>query len=194
MTLTANEICDPPQPTLLNEQAVAIAEKNVHDILSIVFEHTSEQAALVVFDTRCDLSIALTEAYRRCLVGATFIDFDATAPAAILAMFERLAPADLVALIQSSSFRLDAYRMRVELFKRSLKVIEHPHLARMPGVEALYYIESLAYDPEYYRVVGRALKQRIDNARSAVIDTADRQCTFSGYRQWRRTAGICVVI
>jgi hypothetical protein len=38
-----------------------------------------------------------------------------------------------VVLVQSTSFRMDAYRIRIELFKRGLKVIEHVHLSRMPG-------------------------------------------------------------
>ena len=61
-----------------------------------------------------------------------------------------LKPSDLVVLVQSTSFRLDAFRIRIELFKRQLKVIEHPHLGRMSGHEIEYYIDSLAYDPEYF--------------------------------------------
>jgi leucyl aminopeptidase (aminopeptidase T) len=68
--------------------------------------------------------------------------------------------------------------LRVELFKRGLKVIEHVHLSRMPGVEALYYIDSLAYDPAYYRGVGKALKERIDRAQRAVVDSGGAQLVF----------------
>ena len=50
-----------------------------------------------------------------------------------MATFATLSASDLVVLIQSTSFRLDAFRIRVELFKQSLKVIEHPHLSRMHG-------------------------------------------------------------
>jgi hypothetical protein len=120
----------------------------------------------------------LTEAYRRCLPDARFIDFDAVPATAITEKFAQLAPSDLVVLVQSTNFRLDAYRVRVELFKRDLKVIEHPHLARMPGQQALYYIDSLAYDPAYFRGVGHALKARIDRARSGVIDSGGERLVF----------------
>jgi aminopeptidase len=133
----------------------------------------------VVWDGQCDLAIALTEAYRRCLPGATFIEFDGDAAQTVLTAFEQLAPGDLVVLIQSGSFRLDAFRIRVELFKRSLKVIEHPHLARMPGAQALLYIDSLAYDSDYYRGVGNALKARIDRAQTGIIDSGGEQLVFS---------------
>ena len=134
----------------------------------------------MVWDAHCDLAIALTEAYRRCLPGATFIEFDSRAAETVLAEFVRLSPGDLVVLIQSTSFRLDAFRIRVELFKRSLKVIEHPHLARMWGEEALTYIDSLAYDSDYFRGVGNGLKSRLDNAQMGVIDSGGEQLVFSG--------------
>jgi aminopeptidase len=144
----------------------------------------------VVWDAQCDLAIALTDAYRRCLPDATFIDFDSIAPEAVLAAFERLSAGGLVVLIQSTSFRLDAFRIRVELFKRSLKVIEHPHLARMCGEEALTYIASLAYDPAYFRGVGNALKSRLDSSQVCVIDSGGEQLVFaSGFEPAKLNVG-----
>jgi aminopeptidase len=172
--MTPHSIC-----ATIPDAAVDIAEKNLRDILTLSIEHTPAQSAIVVWDAQCDLAIALTEAYRRCLPDATFIDFNRIAPEAVRAAFERLTPADLVVLIQSTSFRLDAFRIRVELFKRSLKVIEHPHLSRMPGEEALLYIDSLAYDPAYFRGVGNALKTRIDSAQVGVIDSGGEQLVFA---------------
>jgi hypothetical protein len=163
---------------LVPPEAVDSAEKHLRDILNIAFEHTSAHAAVVVFDNQCSLAIALTQAYRRCLPTATFLDFDMVSPASITAKFAELAPSDLVVLIQSTNFRLDAYRIRVELFKRDLKVIEHPHLGRMPDMQALYYIDSLAYDPAYYRRTGIALKQKIDRARSGAIDSGGERLIF----------------
>ena len=132
----------------------------------------------MVWDAQCELAVALTEAYRRCLPDALFIDFNSLSPDAVLAEFERLSPGDLVVLIQSTSFRLNAFRLRVELFKRSLKVVEHPHLGRMLDEEALTYIDSLAYDPAYFRGVGNALKTRFDNAQLGIIDSGGEHLIF----------------
>lgn len=66
----------------------------------------------------------------------------------------------------------------MELFKRSLKVIEHPHLAAMRGEEALTYIDSLAYDPAYYRGVGNALKSRLDRAHQGIVDSGGEWLVF----------------
>ncbi|CAN5269928.1 hypothetical protein BH11PSE11_BH11PSE11_28160 [soil metagenome] len=166
-------------PGAIPRTAIDAAQTHLRDILAIAVEHDSSHTAVVVFDTRCELAIALTEAYRRCLPEAQFIDFDAVTPEAVAEAFVPLAPADLVVLIQSTNFRLDAFRIRVELFKRELKVIEHPHLARMPGQQALYYIESLAYDPAYYRGVGNALKERIDRACGGVIESGGERLVFA---------------
>ena len=163
--------------TSIPAASLDLAENHVRDIITLAIGHS--QSAIVVSDTQCELARALTSAYRRCLPEATFIDFDSVEPATVRAEFERLAPGDLVVLIQSTSFRLDAFRIRVELFKLGLKVIEHPHLSRMPGSEGLIYIESLAYDPAYYRGVGRALKARIDVAKTGTIDSFGEQLVFS---------------
>ncbi|MQA40253.1 M29 family metallopeptidase [Rugamonas aquatica] len=155
------------------EHAVDTAERNVRDTLTVAIEHAAPQGALIVYDTRSDLNRALTEAYRRVVPDAEFVDFDSTTPEQVLAAFARMNAGDLVVLIQSTSFRLEAFRIRIELFKRGLKVIEHVHLSRMPGEQGLHYIASLAYDPAYYRGVGHALKARIDSAQHGVVDSGN---------------------
>lgn len=160
--------------------ALRLAEHHLRDILNLAFEHTSQQAAVVVYDLRCALAETLMLAYRTCLPQARFIDFDAETPDTILSALHSLTASDLVILVQSTNFRLEAYRLRVELFKRHLKVIEHPHLSRMLGDEALYYIESLAYDAKYYRATGNALKQKIDSANGGVIDSGGAELVFGG--------------
>jgi aminopeptidase len=159
--------------------AVDAAAAHLHNVLSIAIEHGPAHAALVVHDCRTDLARALTEGYRRNLPDADFIDFDSVAPDAVLAAFRRMAAGDLVVLVQSTNFRLEAFRIRVELFKLGLKVIEHVHLSRMPGDQGEHYIESLAYDPAYYRGVGKALKARIDSAQSATVHSGGEVLTFA---------------
>lgn len=157
------------QKTILTNAATS----HVNDILSIAIQHTEANSAVVVFDQRCELAQIICAAYQRCLPKARFIDFDAVTPEFVLEEFAPLRAADLVVLIQSTNFRLEAFRIRVELFKRQLKVIEHPHLARMSGDEIAWYVESLAYDPNYFRTVGHALKGRIDRASKGCIDSGE---------------------
>jgi aminopeptidase len=162
-----------------SQEALKSAERHINDILNLAMLHTPQQAAVVVSDSNCELAVALTHAYQCCLPNATFIDFNSETPDKILAEFTHLKPQDLVVLIQSTNFRLEAFRLRIELFKRSLKVIEHPHLARMVGQEALYYIDALAYDAHYFRGTGSALKRLIDQSTQAVVDSDGEQLIFS---------------
>lgn len=168
----------PSYTELLSPPLIDLAAKNLQDVVTLALAHTSAHNALVVFDRRCALALGLTEGYRRCLPHARFIDFDTVTAQHIQTCFGALAAGDLVVLIQSSNFRLDAYRIRVELFKLELKVIEHPHLARMQGIQAAHYIAALAYDPTYYRGTGAALKTRIDRAQSARIDSGGAELIF----------------
>lgn len=167
-----------PSPDL-PAQAVDAAAGHLRAILGIAIEHGPARRALVVFDSRTGLSRALVEAYRRNLPDGDFLDFDSVEPATVLARFRALAPKDLVVLVQSTNFRLEAFRIRVELFKLGLKVIEHVHLSRMPGVQGEHYIAALAYDPDYFRGVGRALKSRIDAAPHARVCGGGETLTFA---------------
>jgi aminopeptidase len=162
----------------VDEPIESRAARNVGDILIHAIEHGPGREAMVVADSRCGLARLLAAAYRTALPEATHLDFDATAPEEILAAFAKRQAGDLVVLVQSQSFRLEAFRIRVDLFKRGLKVIEHPHLSRIAEVEYDTYVDSLAYDPAYYRVVGHALKARIDRAAGAVLDSGDARLVY----------------
>lgn len=157
---------------------ISTAQKNVQGLIDEVFLHTDAESAVVVYDTGCILSRVLSKAYKRCLPKATFVDFDITSQEDILATLATLQASDFVVLIQSTNFRLNAFRIRVELFKRKIKVLEHPHLSRMADDEAEIYIDSLAYDASYYRGVGRALKAKIDTARSGVLDSGGEYLVY----------------
>ena len=147
------------------------ANKNIKGIIKDVFEHTEQQNAIVVYDTNSSISKILCIAYKEALPLATFIDFNTTEPQEILDKLNTLKEFDFVALVQSRNFRLDAFRIRVELFKRKIKVIEHPHLSRMSDDEVPCYIDSMLYDKEYYRGTGYALKAKIDAASAGVIES-----------------------
>lgn len=158
--------------------AQAAATRHVRDILTHAILHT-DRRAVVVADERTALSRTLAEAYRACLPNATYVSFDSVSPEQVLQSFADLTAGDLVVLIQSTNFRLGEFRIRVELFKRGLKVIEHPHLGRMLENEFGTYIDALAYDPAYYRGVGGALKRLIDAAPGAVVDSGGERLVYS---------------
>lgn len=59
-------------------------------------------------------------------------------------------------------------------------MIEHPHLERVRDDEVEAYLDSLAYDPAYYRTLGPALKARIDRAGQILLSGNGRQLEYRG--------------
>jgi len=140
------------------------ARDNIRDSLSMALGYTRRERAMIVYDVHSALSRLLSKAYQAVLPDAAAFDFDQYNPESLLERFGLLSPGDLVVLLQSSSFRLSRFRIRIELFRRGLKVVEHPHLARIRSEEVPAYLDSLGYDPFYYRTVGPFLKEKIAHA------------------------------
>jgi aminopeptidase len=151
---------------------------NLHDLVFTIIAHPSSAHALVVFDDQSSLARTITQGYRDVIPEATFLDFQSASPDEIRQTIDQLHPRDLVILVQSTSFRLNEFRFRLELFNRSLAVIEHVHLGRLPEYEHQTYVDSLAYDEGYYRTVGPALKARIDRAMNAIVGSSAGELVY----------------
>lgn len=161
--------------------AASLEEKHIRDILGLAIKVAPETGrALVVFDRDSPLSRRLELAYRAVLPHAVFLEFAQTGAAGIMAAIDALKPGDFVGIIQSSSFRLDEFRIRIELFKRGLATVEHAHLARMTPEQEAIYVDALAYDPAYYVTLGHQLKTRLDAARSAVVTCNGTRMEYAG--------------
>ena len=146
------------------------------DAIRVPLDHR----VLVVFDEQSLLARRLVAGYRAILTNAIEVNFDTTTPERIRETIDTLSPGDLVILIQSTSFRLNEFRFRLELYDRKLAVIEHPHLGRMPEHEHETYVDALAYDKAYYHTVGHALKSRIDIAKRIVVSCEGAELVYDG--------------
>lgn len=154
-----------PLPPKIWEMGV----RNVGDTLRLAMEWKPSEPVLVVFDRQSPLARVLADLYGQVSADARTLCFDEVEPSAIFSAFDALSPGQLVVLIQSTSFRLEAFRLRVELFRRGLKVVEHPHLARMVGPHLIRYLESLAYDPARLRPLGRFLQAAVGAASRSLV-------------------------
>lgn len=149
---------------------VQTLSKHLGDILTHTIQYTPDYKALVIYDTQAPLTRMLVDGYREHLPPESFLDFATTTPEDILQRFKSMQPGDLVVLVQSLNFRLSEFRIRIELFKYGLKTIEHIHLSRLTESQFETYINSLAYDPLYYRPRGIELKRRIDECQKVVVE------------------------
>ncbi len=164
----------------MKQSLISLATKHIKDILNLSMKYTPVQKALVVYDTRYGLTDILTESYRTALPDARFINFDTVSKDDIIAAFNELQPHDVVVLIQSSNFLLDAFRIRLYLFQKKLKVIEHMHLYRNTEDVWDVYVNSLAYDAAWYGHTGHTLKRILENTQELVIETNDARLVVTG--------------
>jgi len=151
----------------------AMGLRNVRDTVHLALQWRPDHEALVVYDRQSPMADLLADLYHEACPSAPWICFDEVSPSDIHAAFDRLKPGDLVILVQSTSFRLETFRIRVELFRRGLKVAEHPHLARMTDSVIGLYLESLAYDPDRLRPLGARLKFAVAQANGASVRSKD---------------------
>lgn len=164
----------------MDEVLLQTATSHVRDILHHALTYKPNDTALLVFDTHSGLACLLAEAYRRALPGGSVLNIDSTDKQGVLASFDALQPGDLVVLVQSTNFRLDEFRIRLHLFAKGIKVIEHVHLGRNPPNTWGTYINALAYDPAWYRVVGPALQEKLRRTHELVVRGAGATLTVSG--------------
>ena len=165
----------------MSTTSVHHASQNLTDVLRDVFNHDDSSTALIIYDLNSPLSIVLTDAYRSALPNGSFINFHDTDTEVIMSQLEALNSGDFVALVQSQSFRLSAYRIRIELFKKKIKVAEHPHLGRMTtDDEVKHYVNALAYDKEYYHHTGHTLKNILHSAEGAVVHSGNEKLIYRG--------------
>lgn len=157
------------------------AVHNITDTLTIALEYAPPHKALVIYDAEHPLTCLLTDAYRVALPDAEFVDFNTLTKEDVIARCDALAPRDLVVLIQSTDFRLNEFRIRIHLFQHKLKVIDHRHLFRNTTLEMYEtYINALAYDPHWYRGVGRRLKEKLEQVDVLTIESGDAVLTVPG--------------
>ncbi len=159
---------------------VFIAAEHIRRILTNSIQRAPETRVLVVFDKQSGLASVVADAYREAIPDAQFINFDEVGQAYILQEINKLSPGDVVALVQSTSFRLNEFRLRLELFARKLKTIEHVHLGRMPEAEWATWIDALSFDPHTDGERGRKLKKIIDHATRIEVDCGGSTLTWEG--------------
>lgn len=171
---------------------------HIKEILELSLLH--DQETLVIYDEDSGLSKLITEGYRAALPGARFLNFAEQTKEGLLEEFEKLSPGDLVVQIQSTSFRLDDFRIRIFLFQKGLKAIEHVHLVRLPEEEYETYVDTLHYDPKIFHTLGYGIRDKLLKATSAkvicdgtelVVESSfeEPKLNIGDYRQLPNTGG-----
>lgn len=184
------------------DDLVSKATINIKDILDMSIKRNQpsfakaskdkNESMLVIYDEQSGLAKILKEAYRSAIpslalpekkseiLGVKFLNFDNSNKEEIMSEIEKLKVNDLVVMIQTTNFRLDDFRIRLHLFSKKLKVIEHMHLNRNEEGVWDVYIDSLKYDKEYYHKYGHGIKKILGSAKKFTIKSGNTELVVDG--------------
>jgi aminopeptidase len=165
---------------MISDSLHLIANQNIQDILNLSIKSHESKNIVVIFDTVHPLAQVLLGAYKIALPKAKYIEFNDDIKEQLLEEFDNLEPNDLVVMIQSSNFRINDFRIRLNLFDRGVKVIEHMHLYRNSEDQWETYIRSLEYDQQWYQQSSRFVVDSISNCDSITFDSLDKKLIVSG--------------
>jgi aminopeptidase len=156
------------------------ANKNIKDIIDLSIKANESEKVIIIYDQDHYLAEVLLEAYKASLPNAQYIEFEQDSKDKLITEFETLQPNDLVVMIQSSNFRINDFRIRLYLFERGIKVIEHMHLYRNTQPQWSTYIDSLAYDQKWYQQSSKFIVNNLVQASSLTITSKDKELNITG--------------
>ena len=91
--------------------------EDIQHLIAATIGPAPEAHILLVVDRACPLAIQLGDAYKAALPQAHAMLFEALDPLPVLQAMQKLTKGDVAILVQSTSFRLNTFRFRLELFK-----------------------------------------------------------------------------
>ncbi len=142
-----------PSNRFTTQDFPALAREAVNVIVTQAIRQAPEEGMLVLHDADSPLACVLASAYREAFPWATVRLWQGSEEdqEAVKRLLHDLPAKTLVVLVQSLSFRLNAFRIRLELFARGLKTIEHVHLTRMGSEEEqARYLSGLCATPSSF--------------------------------------------
>lgn len=156
------------------EQKFLEATKNILEKnLSILDKPFCDKKIVFVYDLNSKLSTYLSNAYIESLnkyekLDIEIINFDEIEKDILKNKLMSLDEDSTVVLCQSTNFRLDDFRLRLNLKNQWVWAIEHNHLSYIKDNQIETYADSLEYKEEY-KILSEKLKIKSDNAKSMKV-------------------------
>lgn len=168
----------------LLEATKNILEKN----MEIVKSPFCDKKVVLVYDKDSKLSVLIWEAYAQNLsenspliqrrgVGGEGVEIiifsESTNKKQLQDFLMSLEENSTVILVQSTNFRLDNFRIRLNLKNIWVWCLEHNHLWYMKDNQIENYIDAIEYNTPYYEWLSDFLKEKIGSADSMEMKTKD---------------------
>jgi len=151
------------------EEKLLMATKNILDKnLTINELPYSENEIILIYDLESPLSILVANAYIENLktIKSETIDINTVNKDDLIKRLWALKEFSTVILVQSTNFRLDNFRIRLQLHNNWVWCLEHNHLQYMKDDEYENYADAIEYKTPYYDELSLKLKNICDSSNS----------------------------
>jgi len=136
----------------------------------------SHKSVVLVYDLDSKLSTEVSAWYRDYLeerANTECINFNSVEKEILKEKLLWLEEGSTVILVQSSNFRLDDFRIRLNLHNKGIWCLEHNHLKYIKDDQIETYADALEYRFPFYQKIGDRLKNLSDQADSMKIICQD---------------------
>ncbi|MBI2572544.1 hypothetical protein HYV86_01680 [Candidatus Woesearchaeota archaeon] len=134
-----------------------------------------EKEVILIYDEDSSLSRKLAEGYKEAIANYPhrIIKFDPSMGQELKEQMLQVEPGIAIILVQTTSFRISEYRIRLDLNKQKAYVIEHSHLDLIKPEEEETYLACLTYDHERYKKICDYITPLLQNAAKVEIISHD---------------------
>lgn len=142
---------------------ITLSNERIEEIVSgVVFEQMGckDEKIVIVFDADCELAQRIHQAHRKVTPNAEFIKYEKENNQEIRDHLMGLPQGSSVFLIQSVSFRIEDFRIRLSLFHKGIGCLEYSHLAWYKDKEADTFLEAIEYQGDEFSRVANAINSR----------------------------------
>lgn len=150
----------------ITEEKLLLATKNILEKnMTILEKPYCDNEILLIYDLESPLSRLVANAYIENLkdIKSESIDINTVDKDELIKRLWALKEFSTVILVQSTNFRLDNFRIRLQLHNNWVWCLEHNHLQYMKIDEYENYADAIEYKTPYYDELSNKLKEICDN-------------------------------
>jgi len=136
----------------------------------------SDEKKILVYDLNSPLSKEVSQWFLdnfKNLENAETINFDEIEKDELKEKLMWLDAWSTVVLVQSTNFRLDNFRLRLNLHNAWIWCLELNHLSYIKDSEIENYADAIEYRTDYYDKISQWLKEKCDKAKNITLECSD---------------------
>ena len=160
------------KPPMMKQKLLEATKNILEHNLKIDDPRYSDKSVALVYDLDSKLSTEISTWYRENLknrANTECIDFNSVEKEEIKEKLLWLEEGSTVILVKSTNFRLDNFRIRLNLHNKWIGCLEHNHLKYTKDEQIETYVDALEYQLPFYQKLWDRLKYLSDEADSIKV-------------------------